>query len=94
MKQEKVRRAEIMFLLTLFLFIILITAGMITIHYMFDIDWIPSIFAASLILTGIDLEVEVTNNAQRLFLTLYAILSIIIFLSLANATLGYVLTLI
>lgn len=57
--------------------------------FMFDLTWIDAFYVASLILTGIDLEVVPITVGQKIFIIFYAVFSILILLSMANLTVQY-----
>lgn len=57
--------------------------------YLFDINWIYSLYASAMIMTGIDLEVNVTTDGQRLFIIIYAFVVIFLLLSMVNLGIQY-----
>tara|TARA_R110002051_G_scaffold257435_6_gene316458 strand:+ start:3614 stop:3958 length:345 start_codon:yes stop_codon:yes gene_type:complete len=50
-------------------------------HYIGELDWIDSIYNASMILTGMGPVNEMTTDAAKLFASVYAVFSGVIFLS-------------
>ena len=56
---------------------------------MFDLTWVDALYASSLILTGIDIEVTPITNFQKIFIIFYALLTVTILLSMANVAVQY-----
>jgi hypothetical protein len=76
-------------IIIVFFFIATIILGSIIFMFMFELTWIDALYAASLILTGIDIEVVPTTNAQKIFIIFYALLTVLILLSMANLAVQY-----
>ena len=55
--------------------------GVLGYHYIGELKWIDSIYNASMILTGMGPVNEMKTNAAKLFASIYAIFSGVIFLS-------------
>ena len=85
-RKEKQFRLLIIIIL---IFLVVIILGSLIFMFMFDLNWIDSVYAATLILTGIDIEVTVTTNTQKIFIIFYALLTVIILLSMANVAIQY-----
>ena len=80
-------------LILLALLIALIIIGMIGYHYLFGLDWVDAFYSATLILTTINSDVKPKNNAQKIFIAFYALFSVLVFLTLATALYGKIITL-
>jgi Kef-type K+ transport system membrane component KefB len=82
-KKKKIRSTQlIIFLIIAYIFLLFI--GTLCYHVLFDLDWIDSLYAATTIATGIDIEFPNVTAAQKVFVIIYALISIILFLSIAN----------
>jgi len=89
-KDKKKKEKYIYSLLIIFvIFIAVIIVGAIIFKYLFDIPWIDAFYAATLILTGIDIEVNVTTVGQKIFIIIYALLTVLLLLSMANVAVQY-----
>lgn len=55
--------------------------GILGYHYIGEINWVDSMYNASMILTGMGPVNEMTTDAAKLFASVYAIFSGVIFLS-------------
>ena len=55
--------------------------GVVGYHFIGELRWIDSIYNAAMILTGMGPVDEMTTNAAKLFASIYAIFSGVIFLS-------------
>ena len=55
--------------------------GILGYHYFGNLNWIDSIYNASMILTGMGPVDEMTTSAAKLFASIYAIFSGVVFLS-------------
>lgn len=66
------------------LFIIVIIVGTICYRYLFSLTWIDAFYNASLIMATLDLEVAGRTVAQKLFIVVYALFSVVILLSITN----------
>jgi len=55
--------------------------GVLGYHYIGELKWIDSIYNASMILTGMGPVNEMKTNSAKLFASIYAIFSGVIFLS-------------
>ena len=75
--------------LIILVFIVTIILGSIIFMFMFDLTWIDALYASSLILTGIDIEVTPITNFQKIFIIFYALLTVTILLSMANVAVQY-----
>lgn len=76
-------------IIVIILYILLIVIGTIIFKYLFDITWLNAIYAAALVFCGIDLEVIVITDGQKIFIIIYAIISVILLLSMANLAVEY-----
>lgn len=85
-KKEKHARFLIIFII---IYIITIIVGSVMFMYIFDIDLIHAFYASSLIMTGIDIEVVVTTNGQKIFLVFYSFFVILLLLSMASLSVQY-----
>lgn len=90
-KREKYKR--VLFFTVLLFFIVLIV-GALLFQSLFDLDTIDAFYAAALVMTSIDVEPEVITTGQKLFVLIYALIVVIIFLSLANNAINYLVLLI
>jgi hypothetical protein len=86
---EKRKRYEIILVITIILFLILISLGTIAFKYMFNLTWIDALYTATLIITSINIEVLATTTGQKLFIIIYALLVVVIFLAMANLAIQY-----
>ena len=91
---ENNERVQKILILVIISFFILVAIGVIGFRYLFELNWLDSLYAAVLILTGIDLEATVITNGQKWFIIFYSILSIVIYLSMANTAIQYLFTLV
>jgi hypothetical protein len=69
---------------TLFTFLILtisLSMGICGYHFIGNLEWIDSLYNASMILTGMGPVNELTTDSAKLFASIYAIFSGVIFLS-------------
>lgn len=85
-KRKKNKKFLLIFLI---LWICIITIASFIFMFMFNISWIDAIYAASLIMTGIDIEVIVTTDGQKIFIIIYSFLVIFLLLSMANLAILY-----
>ncbi len=92
-KNEKKERLIKALFIMLFTFILLIIIGIVGFVYLFNTDALTALLYSTLILTGIDLETDPLTSGQKWFIIFYSIVSIIIFLSIANVTLQYMMSL-
>ena len=65
----------------IFLLMLSLGIGIFGYHYIGGLGWIDSIYNASMILTGMGPVNEMTTDAAKLFASIYAIFSGVIFLS-------------
>ena len=63
------------------LLVFLVRIGILGYHYIGEFKWIDSIYNASMILTGMAPVYELKTDSAKLFASIYAIFSGIIFLS-------------
>lgn len=63
------------------LLVISLGIGIAGYHYIGELNWIDSIYNAAMILTGMGPVNEMTTDAAKLFASIYAIFSGVIFLS-------------
>ena len=89
-KHEKYKRILIFIVI---LFFILITVGTLIFQHMFNLTVTDALFAASMILTSIDIEADVNTDAKKWFVIIYAIIAVVLFLSMTNVAMGYLFTL-
>lgn len=82
--EKKKHRRIIIFVITIIAFIITIIIGTVCYFFLFNLPWIDAFYNASLILTGIDVETTPTTTGQKIFISVYAIVSILLLVSLAN----------
>lgn len=80
-------------LVLLALLIALIVIGMIGYRYLFGLDWVDAFYSATLILTTINSDVKPKTNTQKIFIAFYALFSVLVFLTLANAIYGQIIVL-
>lgn len=73
-----------LFLVALTLFVIILCIGTIGYKYLFGLTWTNSIYSASLILTSISVESTPKTTAQKAFISIYSLISVIVFLSIAS----------
>lgn len=85
-------RIQKVLIIVIISFAILVAAGIVGFQYLFGLNWLDALYASILILTGIDLEATVTTDTQKWFVILYSIFSIILYLSMAQAAVAYLLT--
>ncbi len=69
------------FTYTLLLIGIALNIGMLGYHFLADLDWMNAFYNASMILTGMGPVAEMTSIPAKLFSSLYALFSGIVFLS-------------
>ena len=72
------------FLIVLILFAILIAVGTIGYKYIFDLTWINALYSASVVLTSTSIETTPKTTGQKLFVSIYSIISVVVFLSIAS----------
>tara|TARA_R110000868_G_scaffold21640_12_gene89864 strand:+ start:3446 stop:3790 length:345 start_codon:yes stop_codon:yes gene_type:complete len=63
------------------LLVISLGIGILGYHFIGELNWIDSLYNASMILTGMGPVNEMVTNAAKLFASIYAIFSGVIFLS-------------
>lgn len=88
-KLEKIKKVQKVLLIAMISFFILITIGTVGFKFLFGLDWLDSLYAAILIITGIDIEATAITTGQKWFVIIYAIFAVIIYLSMANAAIEY-----
>ncbi len=69
------------FLFAMLLILISLGIGIVGYHLFADISWIDSLLNASMILTGMGPVDEMTTNSAKIFASIYALFSGIVFLS-------------
>lgn len=69
------------FLFAMLLILISLGIGIVGYHHYADISWIDSMLNASMILTGMGPVNEMTTNGAKIFASVYALFSGIVFLS-------------
>ena len=87
-KYDKHRK---IFMFTLFLYIVTIIIGTILYMILFDLEWLDALYSSILILTAISNEYEAITSAQKVFIIIYSIISVVILLSFANSASKYLL---
>lgn len=87
-RENKEKYIQILIIIVL-TFIVVIIIGSIIFMFMFDLTWVDSFYVAVLILTGIDIEIVPTTDAQKIFIIFYSLLTILILLSMANLAVQY-----
>ena len=75
------RRVVKYFSFTVLLIGLALIIGMFGYHFFADLDWINSFYNASMILTGMGPVAEMSSIPAKLFSSLYALFSGIVFLS-------------
>lgn len=82
--EKEKRRNIIIFVVTIIAFIITILFGTIGYVFLFGLPWIDAFYNAALVLTAINIDVQPMTVGQKLFIIIYAFVSVILLLSLAN----------
>ena len=85
-------KSQRVFIIVIIAFFILISIGTIGFKYMFNLDWLDALYAAALVITGINIEAEAVSAAQKWFVIIYSILAVVVYLSMASAAMDYLLT--
>lgn len=86
--ERKERNFKFLIIIIL-VFIVVIILGSIIFMFVFDLTWLDALYASSLILTGIDIEVTPITDMQKIFIIFYALVTVLILLSMANAAIAY-----
>lgn len=76
-------------IIIILIFLILILLGTIVFQLLFNLNFIDGLFTATLIMTGINIEVTPTTVGEKLFVIIYAITVVVVFLSMANVAVSY-----
>jgi len=69
-------------LFAILLILISVGIGMVGYHYFAQLDWIDSLYMASMILTGMGPTIEMKSDSSKLFSSIYALYSGVAFLSI------------
>lgn len=87
-KIKKKQKDVNIILFSLILFIIVLLLGTLGYFYLFGLSWLDSFYSATLILTAITIEFEAMTKGQKIFILIYALIAVVIFLSVANSTMN------
>lgn len=88
-RKNDIERSKRVLVIVIISFFILITIGIIGFSYLFGLNWFDSLYAATLVITGINIEVTAITTGQKWFVIIYSIFAVIIYLSMANAAIEY-----
>jgi hypothetical protein len=83
--QKERRRGITIFVVTIIAFIITIMIGTIVYVFLFGLPWIDAFYNAAVVLTAINVDINPLTVGQKLFIIVYAFVSVVLLLSLANA---------
>lgn len=83
-KRKKTKKDIQLIVFSILLYILLLFIGTLCYVALFDLDWLNAFYGATLIATGIDIEYNAMTTVQKTFIIIYAIFSVVIFLSIAN----------
>lgn len=86
--QRKEKYFQFLIIITL-VYVVVIILGTIIFMFMFDLTWVDALYTAVLILTGIHINVVPITDSEKIFIVFYALLTVIILLSLANISVIY-----
>jgi len=78
---QKQKRKKI-FILSVVLFFIVFIVGILFYMYLFNLDFLDSTYNTVLIITGIDVGLHPTNSAQKIFIIIYSLITIILIVSI------------
>ncbi len=87
--QNKKEKYKISIIIIFLLYLIVLLLGSLIFMFLFNLTWINAVYVATLIMTGIDLEVTVTTTGEKIFIIIFSIISVILLLSMANVALQY-----
>lgn len=90
--QKKNQKSKFIFIVIVIIFFILISAGTIGFKYLFNLEWLDALYAAALVITGINIEATAVTEGQKWFVIIYSIFAVVVYLSLASAAMDYVLS--
>lgn len=83
-RKKKTKRDIQLIVFSIILYILLLFIGTLCYVVLFNLDWLNAFYGAVLVATGINIEYDAMTTVQKVFIIIYAILSVIIFLSIAN----------
>ena len=86
---EKIERIKRVLIIVIISFFLLITIGVVGFKYLFNLSWLDSLYAATLVITGINIESTAVTDGQKWFVIIYSIFAVVIYLSMANAAIEY-----
>ena len=84
-KARKRKRIIQILVFSVILFIIVIILGTIGYMFLFNLSFLDAFYHATLIITAISIDIDVVTVGQKLFIIVYALVSVIILLSIANS---------
>lgn len=82
-RKKKIRDIKLI-IFSIIAYILLLFIGTLCYHVLFDLDWLNAFYGATTIATGIDIEFANITTTQKVFVIVYALVSILLFLSIAN----------
>jgi hypothetical protein len=89
-RDNEIKEKYLQFLIIIIIiYIFVIIIGTIIFMFMFGLNWVNGLYTAVLVLTGINIEVNPITDGQKLFIVIYALLTVIILLSFANVVVEY-----
>ena len=68
--------------IVIILIILVFIIGILGFHYFFDQEWIDSFYYTSVTMSSLSLEIKPENNSQKIFVSLFSLLSIGMYLIL------------
>ena len=79
-------------LLAIFIIIlvVLLIVGMIAYRYLFQLSWVDAFYSATLVLTTVNTVPEARTVGQKIFVAIYALISIVVFFSLTSVIVSFV----
>lgn len=81
-KEEREKKKQV-FLFSLILLVVVIFIGTLGYKSLFDLSWVDAFTSATLIFSGRDSIEGTITTAQKLFLSFYTLVAMVIFISVA-----------
>lgn len=83
-RKRKTKKDIKLIIFSIVLYIFLLFIGTLCYVVLFDLDWLNAFYGAVLVATGIDIEYDAMTTVQKVFIIIYALVTVLIFLSIAN----------
>lgn len=89
---EKSKKSILILIIAVVSLLILLIFGTILFSSLFNLDGLDGLYAATLLTTSVDIKLQAETTGQKWFIIIYSILSIVVYLSLASASVNYFLS--